>query len=152
MREQCLRIDVNPTLVDIGCGVDNAISHHRRERYPDRAFPFKMPKEVDNNVSHRSGFAGCGVGIRNRSSTSWPDCDKFTGAAFIPLPPMSIPNPMCEVTGTNVIDQALALVLRSTGSASASARSANDSTRPAAPGVSPSTRLPMTCRVMFAIE
>ena len=99
-----------------------------------------------------SGFAGCGVGIRNRSTTSWPDSDIFTGAAFIPLPPMSIPNPICEVTGTNTIDQALALVLRSTGSASASARSANDSTRPAAPGVSPSTRLPITCRVMFAIE
>ena len=47
-----------------------------------------------------AGVAGFGVGMRIRSDASAP-VSRSTTAAFIPEPPMSMPNP-CELTDTNL--------------------------------------------------
>ena len=95
--------------------------------------------------------------MRYRSSHSSPVA-RSTGAAFMPEPPMSMPNlikpalPRRHVRhGTKRRSAPVARVRRSNGSASASARSATRITRPAAPGVDESTRLPITCSVIVAI-
>jgi hypothetical protein len=90
--EQAVGVDAQPAVVDVRCGVHHAVPHDPGEADADRTRPPCRRTSSAATSAIASGVAGLGVGMRIRSDTSSP-VSRSTIAAFMPEPPMSMPNP-----------------------------------------------------------
>ena len=155
LREERVDVGADPRLVDVGRAVHHTVAHHGWHRGPDRTGPVEVLDELLDDERHRlrrrrlRGVDAEALVARNHRSRSRPA-------------PPSCPSHRCRCRSRSCRRsrssrppryQAASSaqgrrVRRSSGSASASARSATRIVRPAAPGVDESTRLPITCSVM----
>ncbi len=90
--EHGIDVRADPRLVDVRRGPGDPVADHRRKGHADVAFPVEVLDELTHDVGHRlRASTASGVRILCRSAVSVP-VRRSTGAAFIPEPPMSMPN------------------------------------------------------------
>src|SRR5690606_8922918 len=145
--------DPDPRLVDVGCAVHDAVVDDGRHADADGAIPSMTLHELAGDLGHRRR------GGRVGRVDPLPGCDErhgepvdrgglHAGPTDVDAEAELLWRLLHAENGTRRHDRAL--VRRSNGSPIASSRSAALSVTPAAPGVSASIRLPITCRVIAA--
>ena len=100
--EQGVGVGADPRRVDVGRAVDHALADDARERHAQRGRSTRSARPARRRPRPCApGVAGFGVRILYRSAVSSPVA-RSTGAAFIPDPPMSMPNDCSRSCGGTV--------------------------------------------------
>ena len=81
---------LDPRVVDVGCGLDDAAEDHGRKADAGLQLARQLRDEPCGGLDHGLGVAGCGVSTRTRGAVSSPVAVS-TIAALMPVPPTSIP-------------------------------------------------------------
>ena len=94
------RFRADPRLVDVRRGAGHAVAHHRREGDADFVLPFEVVDELAHHLGHRRRVRRLGgedlVAVRSQRAGGQVD-----RAAFMPEPPMSMPNAVAWSVLTN---------------------------------------------------